>query len=277
MKTKRKTSTATEVQWAQVVAQRNTWMFPLLCALIVIVTVLLVLIPQMKQVFEVQALLDTKQAELEKLVVKQTFLEGLNESELDEQIALAGKVLPNKKPVDVVIDALATEFKDLGLQLKTYSVNPGGVSTPSAVVADMQPGMMSSLTVSINAEGKRESFFQLLSRLKTLAPLSSLGNVSVNLKPLTALTAMNTVDSFGTVDSLGIEGSDELNTAISAELSIYYAFPPEVIGKVTDELPPQIVGIGTTLEEIRNMSDYRSNSVEIPVELENQRGDIFNF
>jgi hypothetical protein len=280
MASQRKKAADINSQWEMIKSQRSTWLFPMFTALIIVVTVGLVLAPQITQILEMREEIRTEAERLERLVQKRTFLEQLPEAEIEEQVLLATRALPNGKPIYEVIEAFGSELNELGVTLKSYEIAPGQISSESGEVTgstENQPGMLSALVLSFQATGSRESLLQLLTRINLLSPLTGLRQLELEDDALALLPLFEFEDGFGMIENMGVKLDEDDEVQIGGDLVMYYALPPLMAGKVSDQLPRKGVMDEAVVSRVRALEAYRKQMVEVPMDIDNNRENLFNF
>jgi hypothetical protein len=213
-------------------------------------------------------------------VSKRAFLEELPEAEIEDQILLASRALPNGKPVYEVIEAFGSELDELGVTLKAYEIAPGEISSESGKMTgttENQPGMLSALVLSFEAIGPRDAMVRLLTRINSLSPLTGFRELELKDDALELLPLFEFENSFGMIENLELALDDDDEVQMAGDLVMYYALPPVLVGKVSDELPRKGVMDEAVVSRVRALEAYRKQTVEVPFDIDNNREDLFNF
>jgi hypothetical protein len=207
--------------WERVKNKRGFWLMPFLGAFFVMVSFVLVLVPQMQAISNGRRDLAKDKATLKQLAEKRQYLLTLSSDQLDEQYQLASSVLPNSKPVFQAVGILMQQTAGANVSLSGYDLSPGEVGTTSAKDNKEDfSGKLAKTPVEFTATGTFEDLYSLLTNFELTAPLSRIVGI----------------DLTGFADKTSSGQKPEVSAKMSAE--IYYAPPPKTLGKATSPLIP---------------------------------------
>ena len=114
----------------------NFFILPLAGIFVSLLLILLIIIPQIRKIVEIQDKIKTSRARLTKLSVKLADLNGIDEGALSQQVAFALKALPGNKNMQklmAVYNQIASESQVL---VQNFDISPGEVATVSSSAAN---------------------------------------------------------------------------------------------------------------------------------------------
>ena len=258
-------TSSSKTQWALVKSRRSSWLFPVITVVVIVVSAVLVLIPQIKAIKAGREELAVLNDQLTRLTAKHQFLAGLSEAELDSQLLTVSQALPNDKPISRVLGILGQRTTQNEVTLKGYSLNPGVVASGPAERAPVKtentdlPGKLAQVPVEFDATGNFEQLVAMLTSFETTSPLSRVTALSLsgfeNEKPQT------------------------LPTGLTAKLSmeVLYSPPPATIGKTSDPLP---VMTAKQKEILQTLIAFRSAELEanpMPLGVDQMKANPFTY
>ncbi len=218
---------------------RMLWLFPLVVVGVIVISFMLVLLPQLNSLIESREVLKTDEERLERLTQKRTQLESLSETQLGAYYDEATRALPNEKPVALTLMALAGIAEAADVRLMEYDFSPGSLATESAKVetADSGVGVM---PVSFVVEGSYDALVAMMRLYETTLPLMQLE--SAEITPL---------------------GNDSTDLEATLLVKVYYAPPPTTLGKPSDpisDLTP------AELDYLQRLSVYTLYTTDVTTE-----------
>jgi len=197
------------------VGKRRYLVFPLLSVAVIWISLMLVFIPQTKQVLELREDLETDQERLERVTRKATVLGGLDEASTNSIFEVVERVLPSQKPAFSVLASLRDLSVESDVSVSKFDFSPGSLATESAKKgkkkAQVRLGGLASFPMELNLTGSVEGINRFLQGLDAMAPLVSVEDISLDLK-----------------------GGGISEGAVS--LNVYYSLPPQDIGRVSDPI-----------------------------------------
>jgi hypothetical protein len=243
--------------------QKSLLVFPVIAIVFILISALTVFIPQIQSINGGRKDLEEQKAILEKLVTKHTFMNSINETDLDSQLVSVNRVLPNDKPLFQTVGILMKRTKEADIQLVSYDLSPGLLGSASATTKEKEagkPGQLAELSIDFAVTGTFDKVYSLLGSLDLTAPLSR--------------TVSLTLTGFNDQITANNEGSQ-----ISAKLGeiMYYALPPENIGKLSEPLRQLTQDEQKTLASIQQFESVDLDPSITPTGINELKANPFTF
>lgn len=231
--------------------------FPLGVLIVILVSLALLLKPQVEGISENREIIQANELILKKLTEKLETLENQSEDELKSYLVSVNRVLPEKKPVFKLVNALAGLSQEVPeVVISDYSINPGSLASASAETNEI-PGEISAMTTEMDVSGSYEGIMTYLTKLRQMAPLIGITSISVNgeLNPLSNET--QSVD-------------------VSMMLDVYYSLSPDTLGKIRDPLPEYQGDFSETQARLDEFQTFQTGEFQF-IEVDQQRENPFSF
>ena len=244
------------------VSKKGAWWFPVLAGVFMVVSAVTVLLPKIQAIIAARKDLEAKEQQLQRLVTKRQFLEGLNEAELAQQLILTNRVLPSEKPVYQAMGMLIKRAEMAQVTLNSYALTPGLVASTAADKADKneaKAGELASLPVEFSANGGFEAVYSMLTVLDMTTPLSRITSLGLT--------------GFGEIGTM--VDSPQVEAKLTAE--VYYAPPPATLGKPSEALAMMTNKEQETLMTIQAFESAGFDEVVTPAGFDEQKGNVFKF
>jgi hypothetical protein len=188
-------------------------------------------------------------------------MEGLSVANLDNQLAIAGRVLPNDKPVFQAVGILMKRTEYAGVTLLDYSLIPGTVASEGAkkVPEEELPGQLSNVPVNFSVQGPFDKVYGMLTALDVTAPLSRVTSLKIS--------------------GFSPDISQAATAVVGAQLgaSVYYAAPPKDIGKASDPLRELTAQELATLLKIETFEAAGFDITPAPPGFDESKPNVFTF
>lgn len=243
--------------------KRQLWILPVLVVIVVVGATVLVLVPQMRAINTGRQDLEVQEEQLNRLVEKRQQLESLSEAELDSQLLVVMRVLPNEKPVSQALGLLMNTTKSNEVNLNGYAMDPGEVASGGAkaeVKEDKdQPGVLASLLIETELTGiygAMTSFLRIVE--EEIAPLSRALRLTLSINEEKQERSEKEVD-------------------VSLEMEMAYATPPETIGKPSDPLPKITNTQKALLDLLAQRQSAELETGLVPIGIEEAKPNIFTY
>jgi len=152
---------------------------PILIIALTVVLTFLILLPRFRLVQEMGSELKIRKDRLQKLSIKLSDLEGIDEFSLREKTDLALKILPDQKDILKPVSVLnALAFKEQ-VYLESLDVRPGEVSSQSATTAAKEV-KVENLGFKIKTLGTWERTLDFLFGIEKTLPLLNINTFKIN-------------------------------------------------------------------------------------------------
>jgi len=156
------------------------WWFPVAVGFFVLVSILAVILPQTQSLIENNRKLNQEKQVLIKAEKKLNQVEELNQEDLESKMTLALAALPDHKPYYEVLSTLQTLAKNSQVQLGSFDLNPGSLSTPSAKANDKkQNENLVYLQTEITAKGNLEQVTSFIDSVQKSLPLITVKSITI--------------------------------------------------------------------------------------------------
>lgn len=231
--------------------------FPLGVLMLILVSLVWLLKPQVEGISEYRETIKDNELILRKLEDKLETLENQSEDELKSYLVSVNRVLPEKKPVFKLVNALAGLSQEVPeVVISDYSINPGSLASSSAE-ANEKPGEIAVMSTEMDVSGSYEGIMTYLTKLRQMAPLIGITSISVNgeLNPLSNET--QSVD-------------------VSLMLDVHYSLSPKTLGKIRDKLPEYAGDFSETQARLDEFQTFQAEEFQF-IEVDQQRENPFSF
>jgi hypothetical protein len=169
------TSAAAETRMKLILNKWRLWAFPVGVLVFVLLTSLLLILPQAGKLLALKNDIEKAQSTLERLVKKRSFLTSVSGQELDNQLLAATRALPNNKPVFAALSAFEGLAVDLGVAVTEYALNPGALEG-----VGNKPGQLANLPIELTIAGDLPSLNSYVTQLEQLVPVIQVEKVQVS-------------------------------------------------------------------------------------------------
>lgn len=136
-------------------------LLPLVCCLVIVLTTVLFALPKLRATVDSREKLKKEREKLSRLTGKTTFLEGLDEYELEKKVITVEKGLPSKKTLAEILVALSSLSSESDLSFVGFSMVPG----------DLLPEEFEALIFQATFEGPRDNLESFLGRVNQVLPI----------------------------------------------------------------------------------------------------------
>lgn len=210
------------------------FLIPVAIGLLIITLAFKLSLPQISDLQNNRALLAVKEKDLAALAQKAGELERLDKQDLAAKFRTLDTTLPSQKNVFGALSSLYFAAGESSVNLKSFELAPGLISTPSASVSAAASDL-SFLSFKAQIEGDIQNIKKFFEKINTT-------------NPLFAVTKMTSSSNDGkTYDA-------------ELELAVYWQPLPTVLGKISDPLPMMSSSEEKVLEKI---SQFPSNSFDL--------------
>lgn len=244
----------------------TVWAMPVVIGIGILFATIFVLAPQFKQLLADNEAIKVAEADLEKLVDKRTFLQGLSVSKLETQRESLERVLPSEKPVFTLIESFKILAEQEEVVIGDYSLSPGLLEKKNASAAasnrnfnqaDASPGTRAYLSFDLSVDGTLDKVLSFLTSFETLAPLITVDAISIN----------------GEVerDNNDIEVSTEITMAMN------FSMPPVTDPDISKSLPKITESDESVITKIDEFDTYSDLELFNQPIIEYERGNIFSY
>lgn len=192
--------------------KNKAYFIPVIVLAFIILMSVFFLSPRLLEIGSINRKLSTDKKTLAKLTQKVANLEGIDTVELSSKVDETFKVLPTEKEVPNVLITLKALTEEVGISLKGIELNPGEISTASAISKNIQKAGLPSLTLGITVSGDKDKIKAFLDKLNTVAPLMR-------------------------IEKLSFSQSKEFTTTSGLVLNTFFLSLPESMGPVEVPLP----------------------------------------
>lgn len=153
------------------------FLVPVASILFTLILIMVVLIPKVNQVRDLYLKTKEASARLERLTLKLSELEGIDEGALVQRKELSLRAIPDNKSIMQTVSSISNFVRDSDLLITSLEVSPGEISTQSA---SQKKDKLDRLRLAIDLEGKPENVLNFIERVENLLPLISLNTFSIN-------------------------------------------------------------------------------------------------
>lgn len=210
------------------------FLIPVLIGLLIVILAFKLSLPQISDVQKNRATLAVKEKDLANLAKKASELEKLDRQDLTAKFKTLDTTLPSQKNVFGALSSLYFAAGESEVNLKSFELAPGLISTPSASVSAVASDL-SFLSFKAQIEGDIQNIKKFFEKINTTNPLLAVTKVTST-------------------------SNDGKNYDAELELAIYWQPLPSKLGKISDPLP-----IISSSEEkmIEKISQFPSNSFDL--------------
>lgn len=216
----------------------SIYLLPLIGGVFIVVLSLTVVIPKAREIPVMRETITTGEIRLAKLEKKLQLLESVEAGPMQQYLTDAILMVPNDKDVSSIITTLENTVLSSGVTLDSIDLNPGIVSTESAV-KETQPETKAetgarTISISTVIRGTTDQFKDFVAKLHTVKRIFDIQSVKV--------TYLN----------------DQPDNILEANLSLTAYFLPPVtqIGGVETELPPISQAEQVLLQKLAAYPDF---------------------
>jgi hypothetical protein len=234
-----------------------TLFLPIGVLVMILVTMFLILKPQIESVMSAREELDDKKEQLISLTEKFDTLEAQSEEELKAYLTSVNRVLPEKKPVFKLVNALSGLNKSIpGVVASDYTINPGSLASASAENEEV-PGELNTMDTELELSGSYDDLLEYLTKLQKMAPLIGVQEIILS----------------GEIDPAN-QGTQTIT--VTLKLDVFYALSPQSIGRTSDPLPEYTGDLSNTQSELDNFETFQVTEFEF-LEVDQQRENPFSY
>ena len=148
---------------------------PLFVIFLSIVIFLIVVVPQIKNVFKARQEAKKATGRIEVLKNNLNTLAGLNGEVLDDQARILTYALPLNKDVKSILDSLSRASQKAEVQLGNYEFTVGDVSKEES-----KGNTTPSIEISLSVEGDQSRINNFIEIMEKTTPLNSIGDISID-------------------------------------------------------------------------------------------------
>lgn len=218
-------------------------------AMFILTTV--VLIPKIRQVFEIYSKISGQETELKNLTAKVADLQSLSEAELFDSANLLLLALPPKKDFYLVLNSIKKAFLDSSVVIDNFDLAPGIVSSPSSFLEqNKETGLNkegSGMMVKLEFSSPDGNLKNLLGKIEKTLPLMEVYSLKFN----------SLEGSGATLSGTGLFSGEMTIRSFSAPL-------PKTVGKVEKPLPKITASNQKLIGELKTFD--RFSPEEYPLE-----------
>lgn len=236
----------------------TAFLLPILVGLLIVVTMIFIVRPQVVGIAETREEIETQENQLAKLVDKKEVLEEQSPDRLKEYLSTVNTVIPDSKPVFSFVSGLAgLSALHPQVVIGDYAINPGSLATMSAEL-ESDPGALSQMKTELEIRGEYKGIMDYLADLHRLAPMIGVTSIEVN----------------GTIDP---NSTSSQSVTLAMNVDVFYALSPDSIGKVSDPLPQYGGDFETTLSRLQSFETFREANEASYLDVDQQRQNPFSF
>lgn len=152
---------------------------------LIIISGVIIFLPNLKRVLEEQGKLINKRKELGQLTQKANLLGGIDSFEIKRKQGSVEGALPTEKDVEVVFKNLKLLAGKAGVSLTSMNVAPGEISTagagPKEEKTGKKNGSFETTNYQVQAKGKFEDLKKFFDLIHTTSPVMAIGGISLSL------------------------------------------------------------------------------------------------
>lgn len=157
---------------------------------LIIISGVIIFLPNLKRVLEEQGKLINKRKELGQLTQKANLLGGIDSFEIKRKQASVEGALLTEKDVEVVFKNLKLLAGKAGVSLVSMNVAPGEISTAGAGPKEEKTGQkktgekngsFETTNYQVQAKGKFEDLKKFFDLIHTTSPVMAIGGISLSL------------------------------------------------------------------------------------------------
>lgn len=222
-------------------------LIPLAIILLILLGSILFLKPQVSGILADQKELSLQKTKLAKMTAKVAFLESMVDSELEIKTKATLDFLPAEKDLPRVLATIRNLTNANGLGLEGVQVEPGDISSSSAVIKSERYGL-ETLELKITVSGDWVQLKSFLSQVEGTSPLMRVGKAEISSFP-PAIEAIFSLNSFFL----------SLPTTLGASETPLVAISPQ-----EEEIYQQLVKIASPVQEVFQTSSSGTSGRENP-------------
>lgn len=243
--------------------KKNLWILPMVAILVVFAGVIFVLIPQVKAINADRGTLKTETERLQRLVEKRQKLEQISEAELDSQLNIVTRALPDEKPINQALGLLMQTTVANEVKMAEYTMDPGeiasGPANPAQPEKEIKPGAMAALLVETQWIAAYNQIQNLIKTVESATvPFVRLTNLSMSIVP-------------------DQNDPNQTQTENDVALEMEYAPVPTTLGKPSDPLPEISASQLQLIEQLAQRQAVELDASTIPEGIEENKPNIFQY
>jgi len=172
-----------QVNYKVFLSTRKNFVSSLAVSVVAALILLLALIPQIQQIFSIRSELEVEKPKLEKLDAKLAELDAVLFTPEYAQLDLVSEALPSKKPLLELLDSLNSAAQSSGVQITSFSINPGLVASDAAALAAKEAQKSNEdydhLRLELKLTGQFQQIQNFMAAAERFAPFTSVTTFSL--------------------------------------------------------------------------------------------------
>jgi hypothetical protein len=220
------------------------YLIPIVVGLVVLVLLLKIVKPKIKEVFLLRSDIDQARQKLSHLTEKEAALASFDQEVLKEQFLTANEALPSEQDVSGFLAQIERSAQESGILVESVSLTGGALATPSAE----KEGEVLKTTTDEDSYDKGKTEFKSRVVLKGV-----LANIGSFLDRLTKSRRIVSVEKVYLTVPLSEVATPSAITA-QLTLKVYYQPLPTTLGQVDESLPKLSQKNKEVFEEVENFA-----------------------
>lgn len=148
-----------------------------------LILVMVVVVPVIGRISELQDKIGSRRKEAESLSQKVTILSNLDQQILDERVKVLDQALPPRKDIVLYLATIEGLSRELELNFSGISLSPGDVTEASASAKTRRTDIIAgvhSLETELKIDGSQERIYEFLRLIENSLPLVQVKDVKVS-------------------------------------------------------------------------------------------------